>query len=84
MPSIKDAVMTRIECEKKDASIFLRPFLFGLFFSIIFSVIEYVLLLVTEETMTKFLEKDIRKHLQIEYPLKLQNLQFSPTITVPQ
>jgi hypothetical protein len=32
----------------------------------------------------KFLEKDIRKHLQIEYPLKLQNLQFSPTITVPQ
>lgn len=44
---------------KKEAPIFLRPFLFGLLFSIIFSIIEYFLLLVTEETMTKFLEEDI-------------------------
>ena len=57
--NIKQSVSKGAEIIKKDASIFLRPFLFGLLFSIIFSIIEYVLLLVTEETMTKFLQKDI-------------------------
>ena len=57
--NIKQSVGKGAEIIKKDASIFLRPFLFGLLFSIIFSIIEYVLLLITEETMTKFLEKDI-------------------------
>lgn len=56
---VKQTISKGAEIIKKDASIFLRPFLFGLFFSIIFSIIEYVLLFITEETMTKFLEKDI-------------------------
>jgi uncharacterized protein YacL len=57
--NMKQSVNKGVGILKKDVSNFLRPFLFGLLFSIIFSIIEYFLLLVTEETMTKFLEKDV-------------------------
>lgn len=60
---IKQTATKGAEIIKKDAPVFLRPFLFGLLFSIVFSMIEYVLLLVTEETMTKFLEKDIHNYI---------------------
>ena len=63
MKKIKQTATKGAEIIKKDAPVFLRPFLFGLLFSIVFSMIEYVLLLVTEETMTKFLEKDIHNYI---------------------
>lgn len=54
---VKQTIESGTEIVKKEGKLFLKPFLFGVLFSIIFSAIEYLLLLITEETLTKFLEK---------------------------